>query len=322
MALYTPLTPEDLALVDAAYGLGGILLAVGIPQGSINTNYRLETGKGRRFLRHTTVRSEEDLRFEARLLSLLHDGAFGAPRLDATLAGLPFLPLKGGRVSVFHFLPGDELQRADLSPEHLERLGKQVGKLHRLSAPLSGDRPNPYGPATVSGWLEGLTGNAELKETAVELQVALEESLRGPSLLPEGAIHSDIFLDNVKWVGSQVSAIFDFEMACLAPYVLDVAITLNAWCFEDGYRWPLAQSLLRGYEEERVLNALERQGLYFAALFGAVRYTTSRIRDFHLSKLPADRLFKKDYRTYLHRTRALRALGPTAFAERAGLLNP
>ncbi len=230
-------------------------------------------------------------------------------------------PLKGGLVSLFHFLPGDERTRAELTDLHLSRLGKQVGRLHQLTGAVRGDRPNPYGPATVDGWLEGLASERELKEDVNTLWRALAESGHGPELLPRGAIHADIFLDNVKWVGDQVSAIFDFEMACLDTYVLDVAITLNAWCFDadaGGYQWQLARAFLDGYEEERPLSADERAGLYFKSLFGAVRYATSRIRDFHLSKLPPDRLFRKDYRTYLKRTVALTGLGPAGFARALG----
>ena len=106
---------------------------------------------------------------------------------------------------------------------------------------------------------------------------------------------------------------FEYEMACTAPRVLDLAITLDAWCFEVEYQRPLAQALLEGYGSVRPLESGELEQLYPAALFAAVRYTASRIRDFHLSPLSGDRLLHKDYRTWLARVRALRALGPAGF---------
>jgi homoserine kinase type II len=77
----------------------------------------------------------------------------------------------------------------------------------------------------------------------------------------------------------------------------------------------LCRALLRGYQDVRKLSAGERARLHLQALFGAVRYTASRIRDFHLSPLPPERLFRKDFRTYLARMRALDAMGPSGFED-------
>ena len=321
MAVYTELSSEELSELAAAFGLGAISEAVGIPQGSINTNLRLETASGRFFVRHTTVRSEDELRYEAALLDHLHASAFPAPTLVRSLRGEPFIPLRGGRVCVFHWLTGEEKTRSQLTFEHTRALGRELGKLHRVTNAFTLQRENPYGPLVVRGWLEGIAGRPEpeLQEIAGELQDALKEALPFGDLVPRGTIHADLFLDNVKWLGDRVSAIFDFEMACHDALVLDVAITLNAWCFDREYQEPLCRTLLQGYEEERPFIPGEAQALYHAALFGAVRYTASRIRDFHLSGVGADRLAPKDFRTYLARVRALRALGEGGFLRKVGL---
>lgn len=323
MALYTLLSEQALTTAAEAFGLGRLRERVGIPQGSINTNYRLEADSGRYFLRHTTVRSAEDLRFEADLLDLLAESRFPAPHMLRTRQGAPFLELEGGRVCVFRWLVGEELVRSQLTPEHLERLGEELGKLHRITLNFSGTRANPYGAGVVRGWLEELRRHpqAELSAIAAELQGYLEqaEALRG-GLEPQGIIHADLFTDNVKWLGERVSAFFDFEMACRDAYGLDVAITLNAWCFDQGvYRPELCQALLRGYQAERPLSQGEREDLFGHALFGAVRYTASRIRDFHLSPLPPEQLTRKDFRTYLARARTLAERGPKGLRELVGL---
>ncbi|MBX5482528.1 MAG: homoserine kinase [Myxococcaceae bacterium] len=315
MAVYTQLTRPALEAACEAFGLGDLKEAHGIPQGSINTNYRLETARGRWFLRHTTVRSEADLLFEARLLDHLHASAYPAPVLVRTADGRPFLPLEGGRVSVFHWLTGEERTRADLQVDHARAVGRVLGKLHRVCAAFSEDRPNPYGPETVRGWLELMRTNPDptLRDVADELDRALQDTLPFGALVPRGVIHADLFLDNVKWIGDRVSAVFDFEMACRDALVVDLAITLNAWCFDGTYQPGLCVGMVQGYEEQRPLAENELDALYRAALFGAVRYTASRIRDFHLSTLPPDRLHPKDYRTYLARVRTLKELGPSGF---------
>src|SRR6218665_2235286 len=255
MALYTSLDAAAFTRLAEAYGLGSVREFAGIPQGSINTNYRLMTSAGRFFVRHTTVRSAEDLRFEAGLLSLLNESHFPSPRLVHTREGVPFLEWEGGRVCVFAWLVGEELTREGLTAEHLEALGLELGKLHRLGASYMGTRSNPYGAEVVAGWLDGLARHpdAELSSIARELTgyPAGAGASRG-GLEPRGVIHADIFLDNVKWVGDRVSAVFDFEMACQDALALDVAITLNAWCFDAGaYQPELCRALLRGYQVER-----------------------------------------------------------------------
>jgi homoserine kinase type II len=269
--------------------------------------------EGRLFVRHTTVRSPADLRFEAELLAHLAESRFPAPHMLRTRDGRPFLELEGGRVCVFKWLPGEELGRAQLTPEHLERLGQELGKMHRVTQSFSGARDNPYGVEQVRGWLAGLRRNpdAELAAIAEELEQALAraEASRG-GLEPRGIIHADLFMDNVKWLGDRVGAFFDYEMACREAYGLDVAVTLNAWCFDAGYRPELCLAFGRGYQDARPLAPVERESLFGHALFGAVRFTASRIRDYHLSPLPPDRLVRKDFRTYLARTRALREMGP------------
>jgi homoserine kinase type II len=323
MAVHTVLPPEAFNRVAEAYGLGKVVEVTPIPQGSINTNHRFTVEGGRYFLRHTTVRSSDDLNFEAALLAHLAAYHFPGPVLLPTRHGAPFLELEGGRVSVFKWLPGEELRHPNLTADHLERLGTELGKLHRDTQSFTGSRANPYGPETVRSWLVGLSRNpdAELVRVAGELERYLDkvEAVR-QGLEPRGVIHADLFMDNVKWLGDRVGAFFDFEMACREAYGLDVAITMNAWCFDNGVYLPeLCRAFIRGYQDVRPLSPVERANLFGHALYGAVRFTASRIRDYHLSPLPPDKLTRKDYRTYLTRARTLAALGPPGLAELIGL---
>jgi homoserine kinase type II len=322
MAVYTTLSSEAFARVSEAFGLGPVREVTPIPQGSINTNHRVVTEQGRYFVRHTTVRSPDDLRFESALLEHLARFHFPAPVLLSTRDGRPFMELEGGRVSVFKWLAGEELRRPQLTPEHLERMGRELGKLHRATESFTGTRANPYGPEHVRSWLVGLGRRTEpdVARIAGELEPLLERAeAEHQGLEPLGIIHADLFLDNVKWLGDQVGAFFDFEMACRDAYALDVAITLNAWCFEETYQPELCRALLRGYQDARPLAPVERASLYGHALFGAVRFTASRIRDYHLSPLPPEKLAPKDYRTYLARARALAAMGPKGLRDLTGV---
>lgn len=319
MAVFRPLSDEDLDQIARSYSFGAIAEAAPVPQGSINTNYRIRCDRGRFFLRHSTVRGLPEHEFEAALLEHLSRGAFPGPRIEPTSSGALFWELGGGWVTVFHFLPGDEIGQADVEVDHAEELGRLIGKLHRVANSFPRSRANPYRPEVVRGWLEGLKRNAEpeVAHAALELQTLLDRvEAHGAPLVPRGIIHADLFTDNVKWLGKKVSAIFDFEMACTDAWVLDLAIALNAWAFRGDYDWRLARALVRGYEEVRRLEPSERNGVHAALLFGAIRFCASRIRDFHLSPLSPERLLRKDYRTYLARVRALGSLDPRRLAER------
>jgi homoserine kinase type II len=322
VAVYTVLSKDELSSIAAAFGLGPLRGAEGIPHGSINTNFRLQTGHGTCFLRHSTVRSSEDLRFEAALLAHLVEGGYPAPVLLWTTDNQPFLEIAGGRASVFRQLAGEELSRADLTADHCERVGAAVGKLHRVGNSFSQERANPYGPGQVRNWLAELSLHPDpgIRVLGEELLPLLEYSQQFQGgLLPRGAIHADLFMDNVKWVGDKISAVFDFEMACRDAFALDLAIAVNAWCFDRTYQPVFCRAVIRGYRRQRSLESVEIDAVYFQALFGAVRYSASRIRDFHLSTLPPERLARKDYRTYLNRARALREMGPAGFKELLGL---
>ncbi|WP_338867435.1 homoserine kinase [Myxococcus stipitatus] len=323
MAVHTALSPEVFTRIAETFGLGSVRGVTPIPQGSINTNHRLETDSGRYFVRHTTVRSADDLRFESALLNHLAAHHFPSPVLMTTRDGATFVEMEGGRVSVFRWLAGEEKRHPGLTAEHLERLGTELGKLHRDTQSFTGSRGNPYSPDVVRGWLVELARHpdATLSGLAGELEQALATAeSRRQGLEPLGVIHADLFTDNVKWLGDSVGAFFDFEMACREAYGLDLVITLNAWCFDQGqYQPELCRALVRGYQDIRPLAPVERANLFGHALFGAVRFTSSRIRDYHLSPLPADKLVRKDYRTYLARTRALTAMGPEGYAALLGL---
>jgi homoserine kinase type II len=320
MAVYTLLTDPEVAWVAKAFGLGTLEGWQFISQGSINTNLWLATSSGRFFARHTTVRSAEELSFEAELLDHLAGAGFPAPVLVRSTDGARFIELASGRVSLFRYLAGEELCRQELTPRLLETLGIELSKMHRALSSFSGERKNPYGAERVEGWLSQLA--RQDSQLADELLGALAHSRRGRGLLPLGVVHADLFMDNVKWLGGRLSAIFDFEMACRDLLVLDLAIALNAWCFDGSYQPALGRALIRGYQLGRTLEPEEREQLFFEALFGSVRFTISRIRDFHLSPLPPERLARKDYRTYLARVRQLLRMGPEGFIALFGLKSP
>lgn len=316
MAVHTTLSEEQLSQACALFGLSRLLSYRGIPQGSQNTLYRVETPEGRHVLRLSEGRADAEVAYELALVKFLADAGFPCPWPRVSTSGRLWEPVQGRQACVFQYMAGELIAPGEVTDEHCEQVGEQLGHLHVLGEAHAGSLPNRFSPAQISRWAEGLLAvdDIAVREAA---PVWLEEA-RSPWLaLPRGHIHADLFMDNVLWIGGQVTAVLDFEMACVDALALDVAIALCAWCYGDRFLRPRARALLRGYQSRRRLTGAERDGLYGLARFAAARYAVTRVRDFHLSPLPPDRLVKKDWRRYRDRLLELRAMGPAGFAELA-----
>ncbi len=323
MAVHTELDEAEIAALARFFGLPPPGRFEGLAAGSINTNYRLETPSGRFFLTLREGKRRDEVEGEVALLGHLAAARFPCPRPLAGPGG-SIGEARGRQVLCFPWIAGEELAPEAIGEGHTRQVGAHLGRLHVLSEGAAWSRPNPYGPETVARWLRELSapGRPDVEALRPELEAARAsiDAGRDPAL-PRGLGHFDLFVDNVKWIGGNLAAIFDFEMACRDALALDLAIALNAWCFgeDDRYDRPRARAFVEGYVSERPLSAAERAGLHAEARFGALRYTLSRIRDFELSPLPPERLRKKSFRRYLARLRALDAMGPAGFRELVGL---
>ena len=322
MALYTQLSEEQLARVLARYGLPPPERTLPEPKGSVNTNYHLWAAGRRWFLRLNEGKSAADVAFEAEVLRFLAAHAFpGAPLVLAPDGGAS-VEEAGKLAMLFAFVQGEELERADVTPEHCRLIGAEMGRLHRLAPALGARRSNPYGPARVQAWVHELEpdgGGDPLVEPAMPmLRDELARAVPLPDA-PRGLVHGDLFLDNVLWSGGRVAALLDWEMSCVDAFAYDVAVMLNAWCYGERFEPSLGRALLAGYAEHAQLDAATRAAIYPYARYVALRYTVSRIHAFHLASLPADRLAWKDWTRYRDRLAALRAMDDRRFLALLGL---
>ncbi|BDG08697.1 homoserine kinase [Anaeromyxobacter paludicola] len=321
MALYTPLSPEQLSQVAGRYGLS-LDRSVPEPKGSINTNYHLWAGGERYFLRLNEGKTDAEVAFEASVLRYLEEARFPAVRLVRSTEGASHVEVAGRQAMLFAYAPGEELRREDVGEAECRRMGEQFGRLHELASGFEADRPNPYALARVAGWLAelGTDGDGD-PEVAAALPMLRDELSRAAALpsAPRGLVHGDLFLDNVHWIGGRVSAVLDWEMSCVDAFAYDLGVAVNAWCYDARFRPELCRALLQGYRAKRPLDDATRDALYPFARYAALRYTASRIHAFHRAGLGADRLAWKDWRRYRDRLAALRDMGEAGFRDFAGL---
>jgi len=316
LALYTPLTPDELLAVTHRFGLPPPDRTVAEPKGSVNTNYHVWAAGQRWFLRLNEGKSDADVEFEAAVICFLEAAGYPAARLLLSVDGSCHVRVRGRQAMVFAFVPGEEVAREAVGVEHVRRIGEQLGRLHALAPGFAASRPNPYGPERVAPWIDELEpdggGDDAVRAALPMLHDELEQSRPLPPA-PRGLVHGDLFVDNVLWVGDEVSAVLDWEMSCIEAFAYDLAVAINAWCYADHFRPDRCRALLEGYRSRATLDAATLAVLYRYTRYAALRYTASRIHAFHLAELGEDRLAWKDWSRYRDRLRALREMRADGF---------
>jgi len=316
LALYTPLTPDELVMVTVRFGLPPPERFVAEPKGSVNTNYHVWAGGKRWFLRLNEGKSDEDVEFEASVICFLETAGYPAARLLLSIDGRSHVRVRGRQAMMFAFVAGEELAREAVGADHVRRVGEVLGRLHELAPRFAGSRTNPYGPARVGPWIDELEPDGGGDEAVREaLPMLHDEFARSPELpaAPRGLVHGDLFVDNMLWRGNEVGAVLDWEMSCVDAFAYDLAVAVNAWCYTDRFQPDLCRALLEGYRARHSIDAATSAALYPYSRYVALRYTASRIHAFHLAELGEDRLAWKDWSRYRDRLRALRDMGEKSF---------
>lgn len=319
MAVYTDVSFEELEDFLNLYDLGEPHVFKGIAEGVSNSNYYLQTDKGAYILTLYEMRVEvEDLPFYLGLMEHLAGAGIRCPTPVRAKDGAVTGALNGRAAAVLTFLDGVSLRRPKV--EHCHQAGVALAELHRAGTGFQGTRTNALGPA---GW-RALAKDcmAEADNVADGLAALIQEELTAlesawPSGLPQGIIHADLFPDNVLFLNDRVSGIIDFYFACNDSLAYDLAVTLNAWCFEsDGaFNVTKGRALIAGYQSKRALSAQETSAFALLCRGAALRFLLTRTYDW-IHRNPAALVRPKDPREFAKRLRFHRSV---ARAEAYGL---
>lgn len=315
MAVYTEVSDEELSAFVAQYPLGGLLSCKGIAEGVENSNFLLVTETGPYILTLYEKRTKkEDLPFFLGLMEHLARRGISCPLPVPGSDGVALRELAGRPAAIVTFLAGMWPRRIGLS--HCAQLGEALARLHRAVADFTLTRPNAL---SLDGWHD-LFARCEARADAVkpgladELRTELAElAAHWPSGLPTGVIHADLFPDNVFFRGESLSGLIDFYFACNDILAYDIAICMNAWCFEpDGqFNATKARLLLAGYQKVRPLSKDELAALPWLCRGSAVRFLLTRLYDW-LNHPPGAFVKPKDpleYARKLRFHRGVRSLG-------------
>ncbi|AIQ92730.1 homoserine kinase [Methylobacterium oryzae CBMB20] len=301
VAVYTEVSDAALADFLSAYAIGSLLSFKGIAEGVENSNFFLHTTQGSYILTLYEKRvREQDLPFFIGLMEHLSARGLACPQPVRDRAGQALGQLCGRPAAIVSFLEGVSVKTPGV--EHCRALGRALAELHAAGRDFPMVRENNL---SVSAW-RPLFAQAEDQADSVEPGLAARTrsdlavlEAHWPRNLPSGVIHADLFTDNVFFIGDALSGLIDFYFACTDAFAYDLAVCLNAWCFEaDGtFHRDMAAGLIAGYEAVRPLESAEVAALPILCRGAALRFMLTRLVDW-LNVPPGALVKPKDPREF------------------------
>jgi homoserine kinase type II len=308
MAVYTEVGDAELEAFLQDYDIGQAESFKGIAEGVENTNYVLTTTRGQYMVTLYEKRVDpRDLPFFLGLMDHLAERGINCPRPIHGKDGNALRSLAGKPAAVTSFLQGMWPRR--MTVKHCGPVGEAAAALHLAGRDFAVKRPNAL---SVAGWRPLFEGSRRHIDPALACELVAELDFfeaNWPTALPAGVIHADLFNDNVFFLNERLSGIIDFYFACNDFLAYDVAICLNAWCFEsdNAFNTTKARALLQGYDKVRPLDQEERKALPMLARGSALRFMLTRLYDW--VHTPAGALVKrKDPNEYLAKLRFHRSV--------------
>jgi len=315
MAVYTEIGDDELRAFTELYDIGEVLSCKGIAEGVENSNFLLTTERANFILTLYEKRvARSDLPFFIALMDHLAHQGVACPTPVRGRDGEALRELCGRPAAIVTFLNGMWPRR--IEPYHCAALGSALARLHLAGESLRMVRPNDLG---VAGWrrlYESCRGRAgELQPgLAAELgdDLAFLEAA-WPGNLPTGVIHADLFPDNVFFRDRALTGLIDFYFACTDFLAYDIAVCLNAWCFEldISFNVTKARLLVQSYRAVRPLGPAELAALPLLARGSALRFLLTRLYDW-LNQTPGALVRPKDPLEYLKRLRFHRGIAEPA----------
>ena len=307
MAVYTDVAADELAEFLGGYDIGELLSYKGIAEGVENSNFLLHTSAGYFILTLYEKRvAKSELPFFLGLMTHLASRGIICPQPLNNKSGQALSELAGRPAVIINFLEGVWPRKPNAA--HCAGVGQALAKMHLAGRDFGMTRGNAL---SVSGWrplFDAAASRADELQHGLRAFIGAEldhlENNVWPGNLPQGVIHADLFPDNVFFLGEQLSGIIDFTFACTDILAYDVAICLNAWCFESDYSFNVtkARAFLNAYGRERKLSDAEQDALPLLARGAALRFLLTRLVDF-LNVPPGALVRPKDPLEYARKLR-------------------
>ena len=287
MAVYTKLSKGNLNEFFLKYDLGQIVSYKGIKEGIENTNYFIQTNKKKFILTIYERRVEEkDLPFFMSLMRNIYDSNFPSPEPMINKNGNYITEILGKKAAIVSFINGSA--KKNLSPDNCYQVGVQTAKLHLITKNLNGKRENKLSIKTWRKIYQNIRKDCSKihKDLPTIIERNLDEIESGwPKNIPSGIIHADLFPDNIFFENEKLTGIIDFYFSCNDFYAFEIAVCLNALCFEGisenlSFNVTKAKKFIDGYSSIRQLSENEKNSLKILSQGAAMRFLLTRVFDY------------------------------------------
>ncbi|GHF30063.1 homoserine kinase [Kordiimonas sediminis] len=315
MAVYTQVDDSTLAAFLSDYTVGAPISFKGIAEGVSNSNFLLETDQSRFILTlYEKINDPEDLPYFLSLMEHLANKGLPSALPISDRNGQFLKEIKGKPACLISFLTGVSIDA--IGQNHCASVGQALAKMHLATQDFSGVRENDL---SVSGWRtlvektrdradEVMPGLSDIIVSEIEF---LEENW--PTDLPKGTVHADLFPDNVLFMGTEISGLIDFYFSCTDFMAYDLAVCMNAWCFDQQHHFDpaLAKRLMEMYDIVRPLTPAELEAMPILCRGASMRFLLMRLYDW-LNPVEGAAVNLKDPLEYLVKLQFHQAIQDTA----------
>jgi len=283
MAIYTEISFSQVQLILKDYNIGHLKKLIGIKKGIENTNYLLITNKNKFILTIYEKRvNSKELPFFMHLMKKLNAKQINCPKPILNKKRKFLFTVEKKLASITSFVHGKEKKNHSLNESKI--IGNNIAKLHLATKNIKLYRKNNL---SLQSWfsLNNLikkSKNKKINRSCKWIDTILQDlKKQWPSNLPSGIIHADLFHDNIFFLKKKFSGFIDLYFSCNDAYVYDLAICINAICFDSKFKFKAnkAKALIKGYQQIRKLTKKEILALPYLLRGAAIRFYLTRLYD-------------------------------------------
>ena len=286
MAVYTKINKDDISFINKKFDIEEIISFQGIKKGIENTNYLLKS-KNKKFILTIFEKrvSNKEIPFFMKLMDKLNNSKINCPKPLKNNNGKYLIKLKNKTACIVSFLKGKDKNKLDL--KNCFEVGKIIAQMHLVTKNINLSRKNSMGIKNLDPLLKSIKFRSN-KFSNLEKFLAntLNEIKKNwPKKLPKGIIHGDLFIDNIFFNKNKLSGIIDFYFAANDYFMYEIAICINALCFDNKkskfkINKQKIKSLIKGYESIKKISLKEKKSLNILCRCAAMRYFLTRLYDY------------------------------------------
>ncbi len=286
MAVYTKISKNDISLINKKFNIENFKSFKGIKQGIENTNYLLKSKNSKFILTIFEKRVlKREIPFFINLMDRLSSLGVNCPKPLKNKKGKFLINIQNKTACIVSFLKGKD--KKNLTNRNCYEVGRLIAQIHMYTKKIKLSRVNSMGIKKLKPLVNKITlKSGEFENLKKFLKINLHNINKNwPKQLPSGIIHGDLFIDNIFFKDNKISGIIDFYFAANDYFMYEIAICVNALCFDQvNSKFYLnkkkVKNLIKGYEKIKKLSNKEKNSLNILCRGAALRYYLTRLYDY------------------------------------------